>query len=101
MHLVSIVSHTLPNHSPRTARVIAENANLRETPSTSGLAGGEVPEGTLVKVLDEKLSWYVVRVGDRVGWMPGATLLFIENGNMTTSDQEPAMPPVGLLLSIP
>ena len=72
----------------RTARVIAENAQLRETPSTTGLAEGEIPEGTVVKILDEKLPWYVVRVGDRVGWVHGATLLFLDNAS-TTSEREP------------
>jgi SH3 domain-containing protein len=72
----------------RTARVIAENANLRETPSTTGLAEGEVSEGMVVKILDEKLPWYVVRVGDRVGWMHGATLLLSDNAT-TTSEREP------------
>jgi SH3 domain-containing protein len=72
----------------RTARVIAENANLRETPSITALAEGEVPEGMVVKILDEKLPWYVVRVGDRVGWMHGATLLFIDNA-ATSSEREP------------
>jgi hypothetical protein len=72
----------------RTARVIAENANLRETPSTTGLAEGEVSEGMVVKILDEKLPWYVVRVGDRVGWMHGATLLFMDTAT-TTSEREP------------
>lgn len=72
----------------RTARVIAEKANLRETPSITGLAEGEVPEGMVVKILDEKLPWYVVRVGDRVGWMHGATLFFIDNAT-TTSEREP------------
>jgi len=72
----------------RTARVIAENANLRETPSITGLVEGEVPEGMVVKILDEKLPWYVVRVGDRVGWLHGATLVFIDNPT-TTSEPEP------------
>lgn len=72
----------------KTARVIAERANLRETPSTTGLAEGEVPEGTIVKILDEKLPWYVVRVGDRVGWMHGATLVFVDNAT-TFSEREP------------
>jgi hypothetical protein len=72
----------------KTARVIAEKANLRETPSTMGLAEGEVPEGTIVKILDQKLPWYVVRVGDRVGWMHGATLVFVDNGT-TSSEPEP------------
>ena len=74
----------------RTARVIAENANLRETPSITGLAEGEVSEGMVVKILDEKLPWYVVRVGDRVGWMHGATLLFIDNA-APSSEREPLM----------
>ena len=77
-----------PTAQTRTARVIAENANLRETPSTTGLAEGEVPEGTVVKILDEKLPWYVVRVGDRVGWMHGANLLFMDEAT-TTSEREP------------
>lgn len=72
----------------RTARVIAENANLRETPSMTGLAQGEVPEGTVVKILDEKLPWYVVRVGDRVGWMHGATLLALDNAT-SSAEREP------------
>jgi hypothetical protein len=72
----------------RTARVVAENANLRETPNITGLAEGEVSEGMVVKILDEKLPWYVVRVGDRVGWMHGATLLFIDDAT-TTSEREP------------
>jgi len=72
----------------RTARVIGENANLRETPSITASAVGEVPEGMVVKILDEKLPWYVVRVGDRVGWIHGATLLFIDNA-ATSSEREP------------
>ena len=36
-----------------------------------------VPEETLVKILDEKLPWYVVRIGNRVGWMHGDTLEFV------------------------
>lgn len=69
----------------RSARVIAEKANLRETPTVSGLAEGEVPEGTVIKVLDEKLPWYVVRVGDRVGWLHGATLQFITTAEINES----------------
>lgn len=72
----------------RTARVIAENANLRQMPRDSGLAEIEVPEGMLVKILDEKSPWYVVRVGDRVGWMHRATLLFLDTAT-PTSEREP------------
>lgn len=76
--LIFLVSNVgITAQTPRNARVIAEKANLRETPSIVGLAEGEVPEGTVVRVIDEKLPWYVVRVGDRVGWMHGATLQFV------------------------
>ena len=61
----------------RYARVISQNANLRDTPSIASSITQEVAEETLVKVLDEKLPWYVVRIGNRVGWMHGDTLEFI------------------------
>jgi hypothetical protein len=76
-----------PTHAqtPRYARVISANANLRDTPSVSGVSEQEVAEDTIVKVLDEKLPWYVVRVGNRVGWMHGNTLEFIgTTGHPTT-----------------
>ena len=60
----------------RYARVISENANLRDIPNVSSISTLEVPEETLVKILDEKLPWYVVRIGNRVGWMHGDTLEF-------------------------
>lgn len=63
--------------TPRYARVISQNANLRDTPSVTSDNTQDVAEETLVKVLDEKLPWYVVRVGNRVGWMHGNTLEFI------------------------
>jgi len=66
--------------TPRYARVISPNANLRDTPSTTSGTEQEIDEGTIVKVLDEKLPWYVVRVGNRVGWMHGNTIEFIHIG---------------------
>lgn len=89
--------------TPRYARVLSENANLRDTPSVSGVSEQEVAEGTLVKVLDEKLPWYVVRVGNRVGWMHGNTIEFMEPpGPMSevprpqtvVPDYRPSPPPV-------
>jgi hypothetical protein len=61
----------------RYARVISENANLRDMPNVTSASILEVPEETLVKILDEKLPWYIVRVGNRVGWMHGDTLDFV------------------------
>ncbi|MDX6610936.1 MAG: hypothetical protein QOD75_122 [Blastocatellia bacterium] len=74
---VCVLPITVSAQTPRYARVISQNANLRDTPSPAGAVGDEVPEGTLVKVLDEKLPWYVVRVANHVGWMHGNTIEFI------------------------
>ena len=68
----------------RYARVISENANLRDMPNVSSTSILEVPDETLVKILDEKLPWYVVRIGNRVGWMHGDTLEFV---NASTPSQ--------------
>ena len=69
--------------TPRYARVISANANLRDTPSITGGTEQEVAEDTIVKVLDEKLPWYVVRVANRVGWMHGNTLEFVGTQDST------------------
>ncbi len=71
----------------RYARVISENANLRETPSVTSVRTVEVSEDTIVKVLDEKLPWYVVRVGNRVGWMHGNTLEFVATSGAAASER--------------
>lgn len=68
---------TADAQTARYARVISENANMREAPSPTGESSEIVPEGTFVKVLDEKLPWYIVRIRDRVGWMHGNTLEFV------------------------
>jgi uncharacterized protein YgiM (DUF1202 family) len=70
---------TVSAQTPRYARVISDAANLRDTPSTASGTEQQIDEGTIVKVLDEKLPWYVVRAGNRVGWMHGNTLEFSSN----------------------
>lgn len=80
--------------TPGYARVISENAHLRDTPSVSGASEQEVAEDTIVKVLDEKLPWYVVRVGNRVGWMHGNTLEFISTqGSVSEPPQQQIVVP--------
>lgn len=78
--------------TPRYARVISASANLRDTPSISGGSEQEVAEDTIVKVLDEKLPWYVVRVGNRVGWMHGNTLEFV--GTQDSLSEPPHEPTI-------
>ena len=75
----------------RYARVIFENANLREMPNVSSTSILEVPEETLVKILDEKLPWYVVRIGNRVGWMHGDTLEFVIASTAATPTPPPRL----------
>jgi hypothetical protein len=58
----------------RPAIVITSAAGLYELPARSLGMKVEVPRQTPVQVLDEKGSWYVVRVADLVGWMQKHTL---------------------------
>jgi len=68
--------------TPRYARVISANASLRDTPSIAGGSEQEVAEGTLVKVLDEKLLWYVVLSPERIsGDKPRRNLSMIQLPN--------------------
>ena len=73
--------------TPRYARVISATANLRDTPSSASGTEQEIDEGTIVKVLDEKLPWYVVRAGNRVGWMHGDTIAFIDTESSAPATQ--------------
>lgn len=96
--------------TPRYARVISANANLRDTPSIASGSEQEIVEGTIVKVLDEKLPWYVVRAGNRVGWMHGNTIEFLGSLNPVTEtpkqqtvapDYVPPTPPAPRRESLP
>ena len=74
--------------TPRMARVIGGRAVMRETPSDNGKKEKEVSEGAVVKVLDEQLPWYVVRVNDRVGWMHSSSLMFTGGENSPTNEPQ-------------
>lgn len=76
--LTSSFSIPVSAQTTRYARVISANANLRDAPSIDSANEQEIAEGTVVKVLDRKLPWYIVRVGNRVGWMHGNTIEFIQ-----------------------
>lgn len=69
----------------RTATVISERANLRETPSQDGAVKQEIAIGTTIKVLDKKGAWYVVRTGDLVGWLHGNTFRFGNSVSVTSN----------------
>ncbi len=76
----------LANAQGRTAIVISERANLRETPSQTGEAKQEVAVGTSIKVLDRKGAWYVVRIDDLVGWIHGNTFRFGSSSSVEQSN---------------
>ena len=77
------------------AEVISERANLRDTPSASSEVKQEISEGTIIRVLDEQLPWYVVRVGEKVGWMHGNTLKFLrESGSVADRTSKLTATPV-------
>jgi hypothetical protein len=88
--IVFICSLSIPvsAQTPRYARVISANANLRDTPSIAAGSEQEVAVGTVVKVLDKKLPWYVVRVGNRVGWMHGNTIGFIRTEDSASEPRD-------------
>ena len=77
----------------QTATVISTRANLRETPSPLGIVKQEVPIETEIKVLDSKGPWYVVRVGDAVGWMHGNTFRFA-GSSPTANEAETPVPSI-------
>ena len=82
-----IISIPVSAQSSRYARVISESASLRDTPSVTGESNQEIAEDIIVKVLDEKLPWYVVRAGNRVGWMHGNTLEFVSASGAASSER--------------
>jgi len=57
----------------RTATAVS-GARIYDRPSLIGDARGDVPITAAIRVLDSENDWYVVRIGDVVGWMPAAAL---------------------------
>lgn len=74
--LLILICLTCAHAQSRTAIVTSERANLRDSPSATAEVKQEVPVGTKIKILDRKAAWYVVRIGDQVGWMHGNTFRF-------------------------
>ena len=90
--------------SSRYAKVVSDTAHLRELPTATSNSLQELPQETVVKILDEKLPWYVVRIGSRVGWLHGDSLEFINSSDTTrsrTSEATSAPPPITIYQSPP
>lgn len=58
----------------QSATVIAEQANLRGTPATSGKIVEKLGQNTVVELIKQKGPWFLVQAKDFVGWMHGDTL---------------------------
>ena len=68
---------------------VSLRTNLRDTPSDMGEVKQQVSIGSELRVLDSKGAWFVVRLGDAVGWMHGNTFRF--NDDATTQEAVPAI----------
>lgn len=60
------------------ASVIAENANLRDSPSNSGKVLTVLPKGTEIVVLKQSGGWFHVQSGKLTGWAHGNTISTIQ-----------------------
>ena len=67
----------------QSATVIAENANLRGTPSAIGKIVDRVPENTTMDVIKQRGAWFLVQTTEYVGWIHGDTIKL--NGPLTES----------------
>lgn len=65
---------TLSAQDSRYVTVIAEMANLRGTPSVSGIVVTQVREGDVFKLIERRGSWFLVETPKYTGWLHGNTL---------------------------
>lgn len=72
--LALMLAGTLVGQQPRYVTVIAENANLRGTPSTSGKVLDVVEEGERFRLIETRGAWYLVETPEYVGWLHGNTI---------------------------
>ena len=81
----------------RYVTVIVVKANLRGSPSTTGAVVTEVRLGDILKLIEERGSWYLVQSSKYVGWLHGNTIEFgksTQKPSVVTSIK-PAPPPSG------
>ncbi len=70
----------------RTARVIADELNLRPTPSTDQPPLTQLAKGTAVSIVGAQGDWYQVDVGDQHGWVHRAYVALDPVNLATTTD---------------
>ena len=74
LFLVGILLVTIPVCSQETVTVISIKANLRGTPSTSGLVVTTVNKGEKFELIKDDAPWYLVQTPTYVGWIHGNSI---------------------------
>lgn len=77
-----------PSSSSKSAMVITENANLRDTPNSAGTVIQTVAEGESVEVLKQKGAWFYVLSNGQKGWMHGNTIRYENSAAETSTEPE-------------
>ena len=85
--IVSFFLFTISANS-QTASVIAENANLRGTPSEQGKVIDTISIGKTAFVLMQKGVWFLLQTDDYVGWVHGNTIK-IDDPKLVTNSSAP------------
>ena len=75
--------------------MIAENANLRGTPTEAGKIVETLPRGASLEVLKQKGAWFLVQTNDFAGWLHGNTIRLVDGDDAIETDAE-NIPPVNL-----
>jgi len=70
-------SNTAKPEDGKSATVINENANLRETANSNGEVIQILPENAEVEVVRQKGAWFYVRASGKTGWLHGNTIKII------------------------
>lgn len=91
--LLLVGFHCVASAQVRNATVISLRSNLRDMPSDIGDVKQEISVGSEIKVLDNKGAWFVVRIGDAVGWMHGNTFRFDDSTPQETIPATTNVPP--------
>ena len=98
LRLFALLLITVPVLSQE-AYVIAENANLRGTPSLEGKVVDVLSEGVLLEVIKQKGPWFLVQSTDYAGWIHGDTIKLTNSPTVFRSSQiqvpktVPSLPP--------
>lgn len=72
--LTLLLAASVVAQQTRHVTVIAESANLRGTPSTSGVVIDRVRQGDVFNLIEQRGAWFLVETPKYTGWLHGNTL---------------------------